>query len=115
MAKATHRVGFRHFTYGEWREPNSLVDASKDPNLHCLEAGGYLRRLRPEEQVELPQAAPTEPDRIEPPPPATATTDASPTEAPPAAGPAPVVAPAPAPAPPPTGATRRRKRKKAGR
>ncbi len=52
MSRATHRVGFRHFTFGEWREPGTLVDASTWPNRGVLEECGYLYPLPPEEQVE---------------------------------------------------------------
>jgi hypothetical protein len=57
MAKATHRVGFRHFTYGEWREPGQLVDASSWPNRLVLEEQGYLKPLS-EKEAGLEASAP---------------------------------------------------------
>jgi hypothetical protein len=56
MARLTHRIGFRHFTFGRWREPGELVDASAWPNRALLEESGYIHPLL--EPIEAEEGAP---------------------------------------------------------
>jgi hypothetical protein len=58
MARATHTIGFRHFTFGKWREPGTPVDASSWPNRALLEESGYLKTLPPDAKVEVPEDRP---------------------------------------------------------
>jgi hypothetical protein len=57
MGFATHTVGFRHFTFGRWREPGTPVDASTWPNRIVLEESGYLVKLPPDAEVAVEEGA----------------------------------------------------------
>jgi hypothetical protein len=59
MPRATHLVGSRFFTYGEWREPGTPVDASAWPNRQVLEESHYLVPIPAQEQGGVATAAPS--------------------------------------------------------
>ncbi len=55
MPKATHTIGFRHFTFGKWREPGTPVDATTWPNRQDLEKAGYLKPVPSDVDLEAPE------------------------------------------------------------